>query len=415
MNRSHIAFVACLTVLGTAVGLGQGASPLSSKTLQGLEFRSIGPTLSTGRVADITVDPNRPDVYYVATAVGGLWKSENRGDTWRSVFDDGGSFNMCCVVVDPKDSNNVWLGTGENSNPRSSTYGDGLYKSTDGGDHFTRVGLETSEHIGAIKIDPRNSDVVWVAAQGPVWSSGGDRGVFKTTDGGKTWKASYAISADTGANDLVIDPNNPDVVYASMWQRRRGVGQMIGGGPEGGIVKTIDAGKTWTKLTKGLPTGDVGRIALGVDPKAKPTRVYVLLNGLPGDSGFFRSDDAGVTFRRMGAPYGKPGTPEASSDQAQCDQPAGRRGGNAPVAAPPPPGSGSPSRPESTSSANAGAAAPAAQGGAGRQAAPAGANGAGAGVQYKLGSWAVRAEYERFNAHGAHPSLLSLGIAWTFF
>jgi photosystem II stability/assembly factor-like uncharacterized protein len=370
MNRSHIALIACLTVLGTTVGLGQGASALSSKTLQGLEFRSIGPTLTTGRVADITVDPNRPDVYYVASAVGGLWKSDNRGDTWRSVFDDGGAFNMCCVVVDPKDSNNVWLGTGENSNPRSSTYGDGVYKSTDGGDHFTRVGLETSEHIGAIKIDPRNSEVVWVAAQGPVWSSGGERGIYKTVDGGKTWKASYTVSADTGANDLVIDPNNPDVVYASMWQRRRGVGQMIGGGPEGGIVKTIDGGKTWTKLAKGLPTGDIGRIALGVDPKAKPTRVYALLNGLPGDSGFFRSDDAGVTFQRMGAPYGKPGGPEAASNQVQCDQPAGRRGGNAavaPVAPAAPPGGATP---------------PAAQGAAGRQATPpAGAGGAGAGAQ----------------------------------
>src|SRR5579864_7504580 len=376
MNRSHIAFIACLAALGTTVGLGQGASALSPKTLQGLEFRSIGPTLTTGRVADITVDPNRPDVYYVASAVVGLWKSDNRGDTWRSVFDDGGSFNMCCVVVDPKDSNNVWLGTGENSNPRSSTYGDGVYKSTDGGDHFTRVGLETSEHIGAIKIDPRNSDVVWVAAQGPLWSSGGDRGIYKTTDGGKTWKASYTVSADTGTNDVVIDPNNPDVVYASMWQRRRSVGQMVGGGPEGGIVKTIDGGKTWTKLTKGLPAGDVGRIALGVDPKAKPTRVYALINGLPGDpvkgtpgdSGFFRSDDAGVSFHRMGAPYGKAAVPEAISDQTQCDQPAGRRGGNAAVApaAPTPPAGG--------------ATPPAAQGGAGRQAA-AGANGAGASAQ----------------------------------
>src|SRR5690348_5834114 len=141
MTRTTVAFAASLTVLGTTIALGQGAGQMNSKEFNGLEFRSIGPTLSTGRVADITVDPNRPDVYYVAAAVGGLWKSNNRGNTWKSVFDDGGAFNMCCVVVDPKDSKNVWLGTGENSNPRSSTYGDGLYKSTDGGDHFTRVGL----------------------------------------------------------------------------------------------------------------------------------------------------------------------------------------------------------------------------------------------------------------------------------
>ena len=155
MSRPHFAFVAGLDRPRRHAGAGQSSGPaMSADALKGLEFRSIGPTLSTGRVADITADPNRPDVYYVASAVGGLWKSENRGNTWHSVFDNGGSFNMCCVVVDPKNSDNVWLGTGENSNPRSATYGDGLYKSTDGGEHFTRVGLETSEHIGAIKIDP---------------------------------------------------------------------------------------------------------------------------------------------------------------------------------------------------------------------------------------------------------------------
>src|SRR6185436_19275254 len=126
---------------------------------------------------------------------------------------------------------------------------------------------------GNIKIDPRNTDVVYVAAQGPLWSEGGDRGVFKTTDGGKTWNLVLSVGSgkDTGANEVVIDPNNPDVLYASMWQRRRGVGQMIGGGPEGGLYKSKDAGKTWAKVVNGLPTGDVGRIALGVDPKAKPT------------------------------------------------------------------------------------------------------------------------------------------------
>ena len=381
MTRTHAAFVAGLAVLGTTIALGQGSAQLPSKSLQGLEFRSIGPTLSTGRVADITIDPNHPDVYFVATAIGGLWKSDNRGNTWKSVFDDAGSFNMCCVVVDPKDSNNVWVGTGENSNPRSSTYGDGVYKSTDGGEHFTRVGLETSEHIGRIAIDPRNSDVVYVAAQGPLWSSGGDRGVFKTTDGGKTWKGVFTVSPDTGANDVVIDPNNPDVLYASMWQRRRGVGQMIGGGPESQIVKSIDAGKTWTKLTKGLPTADIGRVALGVDPKAKPTRVYALLNGLPGDSGFFRSDDAGATFVRMGAPYGKPGAPD---DQPPCDAPAGRRGGIAAAPAAAPPAAGLPAQ-QAALAAASGAGRAGANAGRGAQATPpaggAGANGAGAAPQ----------------------------------
>ena len=167
--------------------------------------------LETGRVADIAVDPKNPSVYYVVAAAGGLWKTENRGTTWTSVFDRGGSFNMCCVVIDPKDSNVVWLATGENSNPRSSMYGDGVYKSSDAGKTWTRMGLEKSEHLGKIVIDPRNSNVVYVAAQGPLWSAGGDRGVYKTTDAGATWKAVLTISPDTGGNDLVMDPNNPDV------------------------------------------------------------------------------------------------------------------------------------------------------------------------------------------------------------
>jgi photosystem II stability/assembly factor-like uncharacterized protein len=307
--------VSALFVCAAAVGFTQsGADRLTADTFKNLEFRSIGPTISSGRVADITVDPNHPNIYYVASAVGGLWKTENRGNTWTSVFDSGGSFNMCCVVVDPKNSDVLWLGTGENSNPRSSTYGDGLYKSTDAGKSWTRVGLATSEHIGKILLDPRNPEVVYVAAQGPLWSAGGDRGVFKTTDGGKTWKAVLTVGSgqDTGANDLAIDPNNPEVVYASMWQRRRAPGQMIGGGPESGIYKSINGGLAWTKLAKGLPAGDLGRIAIGVDPKAKPTRVYALVNGAAGDSGFFRSNDAGVTFERMGAPYGKPAEPAAA-------------------------------------------------------------------------------------------------------
>ena len=256
----------------------------------------------------------------MAAAAGGLWKSENRGGSWTPVFDKGGSYNLCCVVVDPKNSDIVWLGTGENSNPRSAMVGAGLYKSSDGAKTWTRVGLANSEHIGRIVIDPRNSSVVYVAAQGPLWSSGGDRGIYKTTDGGATWTASLTVSADTGGNDPQIDPNNPDIVYASTWQRRRGVGQMIGGGPESAIYKTINAGGTWTKLTKGLPEGDMGRIALGVDPKAKPTRVYALINARPQETGFYRSDDAGVTFERMGAPLGTPSA--APADVLAAQQPA---------------------------------------------------------------------------------------------
>jgi photosystem II stability/assembly factor-like uncharacterized protein len=307
MIRSRLLFVATLLVLTTAIGFGQSASRLTPDVFAGLKLRSIGPMLVTGRVADFEVDPNRPNVYYVVTAAGGVWRSENRGNDWTSIFDDGGAFNMCCILIDPKDSNILWVGTGENSNPRSAMMGSGLYKSLDAGKTWARVGLENSEHIGNMAMDPRNPSVVYVAAQGPLWSAGGDRGVFKTSDGGKTWKQilTLGVSADTGANEVHIDPNNPDVLYASTWQRRRGVGQMIGGGPESGIFKSINGGNTWTELTKGLPKGDMGRIAMGVDPKAKPTRVYALISALA-DTGFYRSDDAGASWVRQGAPLDSP-------------------------------------------------------------------------------------------------------------
>ena len=231
------------------------------------------------------------------------------------MFDTGGAFNMCCVVVDPKDSNIIWLGTGENSNPRSAMIGDGLYKSTDGTQTWKQVGLAHSEHIGKIVLDPRQLERrLRRPAQGPLWSAGGDRGIYKTTDGGASWKTVLSISPDTGGNDLEIDPNNPDVLYATTWQRRRGVGQMIGGGPESGIFKTTNAGTTWTKLTNGLPTGDEGRIAIGVDPKANPTRVYALINARPQETGFYRSDDAGTTWMRMGQPLGKPASGGDATD-----------------------------------------------------------------------------------------------------
>ena len=320
MKRGLLALSLAVGLTATLSVAGQepGTDRVSANLLRGMALRSIGPTLTTGRISDVEVDPKNSSVYYVATSVGGLWKSVNRGVTWVPIFDSGGSFNLCCVVIDPKDSNVVWLGTGENSNPRSSTYGDGVYKSADAGATWQRVGLETSEHIGRILIDPRNSNVVYVASQGPLWSSGGERGLYKTADGGKTWKAVLTISPDTGVNDVVFDPHNPDILYASSWQRRRATGQFVGGGPESAVFKTIDAGKNWTKLTNGLPTGPMGRIAVGVDPKAKPTRVYVLANALRAESGFYRSDDAGKTFARVGI----------------MERAAGGRGAGAPAAPP---------------------------------------------------------------------------------
>src|SRR5688572_18830365 len=324
--KQRLTFVLSAAALVAAVVVPSGQAPnndrLNAATFEGLELRSIGPSLVTGRIADFDVDPKNPNVYYVATAAGGVWKSVNRGITWVSTFDRGGSFNLCCIKVDPKDPNIVWLGTGENSNPRSSMIGDGLYKSTDAGMTWTRVALANSEHIGNIQIDPRDSNVVYVSAQGPLWSAGGERGLYKTTDGGKTWKEILTVSPDTGANEVVIDPASPNTVYVAMWQRRRAVGQFIGGGPESGIYKSTNAGQTWTKLTTGLPKGDMGRINLAVDAKVRPTRLYAMIDALANERGVYRSDDLGVTWARVGktAPGGgRGGGPAADGSQANDD------------------------------------------------------------------------------------------------
>jgi photosystem II stability/assembly factor-like uncharacterized protein len=302
MTRQML-MIATLAACVIAVVTGQTPSETDGVTadvLKGIELRSIGPTLTTGRIQDIEIDPKNPNVWYVATAFGGLWKTENRGITFAPIFDSSISFTLCCVVVDPKDSAVVWLGTGENTSQRSAHFGDGVYKSTDAGKTWKRVGLEKSEHIGKILIDPRNSNVVYVASQGPLFSAGGERGLFKTTDGGATWSAVLTISPDTGISDIVFDPKNADVIYASAYQRRRAVGQMIGGGPEGGIFKTTNAGKNWTKLTRGLPAGDMGRVGLAVDARKNPATVFAIVDAKRPESGFFRSDDAGNTWTRIG-------------------------------------------------------------------------------------------------------------------
>ena len=292
--------IAVVVSIAGASLLGQSGDRLTAEVMKGLELRSLGPTLATGRIADIAIDPKNPSIWYVASAFGGLWKTVNRGITFTPIFDDQSSFTLCCVVVDPKDPNIVWLGTGESASQRSAHFGDGVYKSGDAGRTWKRVGLAGSEHIGKIAIDPRNSAVVYVAAQGPLWSPGGDRGLFKTTDGGTSWKPVLSIGADTGITDVVIDPREPDVLYAAAYQRRRAVGQMIGGGPEGGLFKSKDAGKSWTKLTKGLPKGDTGRAGLAIDGRTKPSRVYAIVDAKREESGFYRSDDAGATWARIG-------------------------------------------------------------------------------------------------------------------
>ncbi|HEX9011165.1 MAG TPA: hypothetical protein VF804_12430, partial [Holophagaceae bacterium] len=200
-------------------------------------------------------------------------------------------------TLDPKDPLTVWVGTGENNSQRSVSYGDGLYKSTDGGKHWENVGLKDSEHLAKILVDPRDSKVVYVASQGPLWRAGGDRGLYKTTDGGKTWKAVLTISENTGVTDVVMDPGNPDVLYAAAYQRRRHVWTIVEGGPEGAIYKSTDGGQSWKKLTAGLPKEDLGRIGLAVAP-GRPGLVYATVEAANGAGGFFRSTDGGGSWEK---------------------------------------------------------------------------------------------------------------------
>jgi photosystem II stability/assembly factor-like uncharacterized protein len=274
-------------------------SKFKSETFSGLKFRGIGPALTSGRVTDVAVRPDDPRTWYVAAAYGGVWKTVNAGVSWTPVFDGEPSASIGCLAIDPKHPLTVWVGTGENNSQRSVGYGDGVYKSLDGGKNWENVGLKSSEHIGDILIDPRNTDVVYVAAQGPLWSAGGDRGIYKTTDGGKTWTRVKEFDEYTGANDLAFDPRDPDVIYATSYQRHRRVWTLIDGGPGSAIWKSTDAGATWRKLKNGIPEGDLGRIGLAVAP-ADPNVVYAIVEATGEGSGVYRSTDGGENWEKRG-------------------------------------------------------------------------------------------------------------------
>ncbi len=273
------------------------ADRMSAGTFMGLRLRSIGPAFTSGRISDIAVDPKDTSRYFVGAASGGVWRTTNAGITFTPVFDNEASYSIGVVVIDPKNPLTVWVGTGENNSQRSVSYGDGVYRSDDGGKSWKNVCLKTSEHIGRISIDPRNSDHLYVAAQGHLWGPGGDRGLFKTTDGGKTWKNILNISEHTGVTDVVIDHTNPDTLYAASWQRRRHVYTLINGGPESAIHKSTDAGATWNKLRGGLPTVDMGRIGLAISP-VDANVVYATVEAADNRSGIYRSTDKGGTWER---------------------------------------------------------------------------------------------------------------------
>ncbi len=272
-----------------------------AKAIEGLELRSIGPAFMGGRIADIAVDPRRPSTWYLAVGSGGVWKTSNAGTTWTPIFDDQPSFSIGCVTLDPSRPDTVWVGTGEAVSGRHVAWGSGVYRSRNGGVTWDSMGLEHSEHVAAILVDPRDGDTVYVAAEGPLWSSGGDRGVYKSTDGGATWSDVLRIDDDTGVTSLAFAPDNPDTLYAAAYQRRRHVATFLGGGPGSGILKSSDGGTTWRRITEGLPKGDMGKIGLAVTA-ADPDRVYATIEASQLDGaderGFYRSDDRGESWTK---------------------------------------------------------------------------------------------------------------------
>lgn len=270
---------------------------LKPGTFSSLSFRNIGPAVTSGRVVDIAVHPKKSSIWYIAAASGGVFKTINAGITFEPIFDRYGAYSIGCLALDPNNPNVVWVGSGENNNQRSVGYGDGIYKSEDGGKSFKNMGLSKSEHIGNIAIDPENGDIVYVAAYGPLWSAGGERGIYKTTDGGKTWSQVLKVSDNTGFNEVHIDPKHPNILYACAHQRRRHEWSYISGGPESAVYKSTDRGVTWNKLGNGLPSGDVGRIGLAISPVNSDV-IYAIVEARD-EKGLYRSTDRGASWSKQ--------------------------------------------------------------------------------------------------------------------
>jgi photosystem II stability/assembly factor-like uncharacterized protein len=294
-----LVLIIALASLGLrAQNKSDGQIQMADSVFTGLKLRSIGPAFMSGRIADIAIHPEDENTWYVAVGSGGVWKTVNAGVTWTPIFDDQSSYSIGCVTVDPNNPHTVWVGTGENVGGRHVGYGDGIYKSMDGGKHWKNMGFEASEHISKIMVHPENSDVVWVASQGPLWKKGGERGLYKTTDGGKTWKKTLGDEVWTGVTDILIDPRNPDVLYAATWDRHRNVAAYLGGGPGTGIHKSTDGGETWMELTEGLPEDYMAKIGLAISQQ-NPDIVYAAIELDRRTGGVYRSADGGMTWEKQ--------------------------------------------------------------------------------------------------------------------
>ena len=290
--------IALSTSIPTTAQLPRPADPtLVAEAARGLSLRGIGPALMGGRIADIAVHPGDPTTWYVAVGSGGVWKTTNAGTSWTPVFDDQPSYSIGDVAIDPSDPDIVWVGTGENVSGRHVAWGDGVYRTRDGGRTWRHMGLAASEHIGKILVDPRDGNTAFVAAEGPLWSAGGERGLYRTDDGGTTWQAVLTVNENTGVTDIEFDPVDPGIMYAASYERRRTVWSLLAGGPGSGIHKSTDGGRTWRRVTTGLPGGDMGKIGIDVSP-ADRNVIYATIEAGPGERGFYRSTDRGESWER---------------------------------------------------------------------------------------------------------------------
>lgn len=270
----------------------------SDTLFKGFKLRSVGPAFMSGRIADIEIHPENESIWYVAVGSGGVWKTENSGTTWTPIFDNEVSYSIGTVVIDPNNTNTIWVGTGEDVGGRHVGYGDGVYKSTDGGKSWKNMGLKNSQHISRILIHPEDSNTIWVTAQGPLWNKGGERGVYKSTDGGKNWKKTLGDNEWVGATEIVMDPRNPDRLFAATWQRHRTVAAYMGGGPGSGLYRSDDGGETWTELTNGIPKSWKGKTGLAISPH-DPDVLYAALELDRRTGGLFRSDDGGNSWKKQ--------------------------------------------------------------------------------------------------------------------
>ena len=270
----------------------------NSSIYSGLKFRSIGPALMSGRISDIVIHPENENLWYVTAGSGGVWKTENSGTTWKSIFDGQKSYSIGCISLDPQNPNIIWVGTGENVGGRHVAYGDGIYKSEDGGESWKNMGLKKSEHLSKIIIHPKNSNIIWVASQGPLWSKGGERGVYKTNDGGKSWIQTLGDNEWIGATDLLIDPRDPNLLYAATWQRHRTIAGYLGGGPGTAIYKSNNGGEDWIKLKSGLPKSNMGKIGLVLSPQ-NPDIIYAAIELDRRTGGVYKSENQGAKWTKM--------------------------------------------------------------------------------------------------------------------